>query len=139
MYRTRGFTLIEVMVVVAIIAILASIAVPSYSRYMFRAKVPEGLDALMTVAGRMEQRYQDVGNYGTDETCAVADYATKYFAVTCALDEDTQGFTATATGTGPMAGVAYTIDHTGARNTTAHPYGKPASACWSTAGGSCDT
>ena len=70
--RPRGFTLIELMVTVAVVAILASIALPSYSAYLQRSRVPAALDGLSSYATRMEQRYQDVGNYATGTACAVA-------------------------------------------------------------------
>ena len=62
-FNQRGFTLIEVMVTVAIVAILGSIALPSYQSYVQRSRVPAGLDALSACFTRMEQRYQDSGNY----------------------------------------------------------------------------
>jgi type IV pilus assembly protein PilE len=142
MQRTRqqGFTLIEVMITVAIVAILASVAMPAYTAYVQRARVPVALDGLSAYLTRMEQRYQDVGTYANAANeCAVAVPIADNFVVTCAISDAGQGFTATATGNGPVAGYTYTINHRGARVTTAHPKGVPAANCWSTRGTSCDT
>lgn len=53
--RQRGFTLIEVMIVVAIIAILAAIAYPSYARYVMRGKRADGKQTLLQAAQFMER------------------------------------------------------------------------------------
>ncbi len=135
---SKGFTLIELMVAVAIVAILAAIAVPSYSAYVARSRVPAALDALGSYYTRMEQRYQDTGNYANSGNCAVASPTVDNFTVTCALVNGDQGFTATATGTGTMSGYAYTINDQGARATTAHPKGSNA-GCWTTRGSTCDS
>ncbi len=134
----RGFTLIEVMITVAIVAILAAVALPSYSAYVTRSRVPAALDALGAYYTRMEQRYQDTGDYANAGNCAVALPTAANFSVTCALTNSGQGFTATATGSGNMSGYTYTINHQGARATTAHPKGGNAS-CWTTRGGTCDS
>ncbi len=71
----RGFTLVELMIVVAIVALLAAIAVPNYRDYVRRAKVTEITSALMQYRAWMEQFYQDQRGYsaaGTTE-CGVAD------------------------------------------------------------------
>lgn len=136
---TRGFTLIEVMVTVAVVGILASIALPSYSAYVQRSRVPAALDGLQSYFARMEQRYQDTGNYANNSACGVAVPTVANFTVSCTLQSSGQAYTATATGTGSMAGYTYTINHQGVRSTTAHPRGVPSTSCWSTRGATCDT
>jgi type IV pilus assembly protein PilE len=135
----RGFTLIELMITIAVVAILSAVALPAYTAYIQRARVPVALDGLSAYLTRMEQRYQDVGNYANGANCAVALPAAGDFTITCALSNAGQGFTATATGNGPVAGYAFTIDHLGTRVTTAHPKGLPGANCWSTRGKTCDS
>lgn len=68
MARSRGFTLVELMIVLAIIAILAAIAVPAYTRYVYRARRVDGQQLLLTIANA-EERYYAVNNkYTTDPT-----------------------------------------------------------------------
>lgn len=144
MYRNRGFTLIELMIVVAVIGILASIALPSYSRYIFRSKVPTGLNALTAYQARMEQVFQDNGasGYGTAAdkmVCAIPVPASiSNFTLSCVGSADGQTYTATVTGSGPVAGATYSINSNGVRATVAHPYGA-VNNCWSIRGGSCDS
>ncbi len=134
----RGFTLIEVLIVVAIVAILASIAMPSYTAYIQRSRVPAGLDALQSYFTRMEQRFQDAGSYANGTACALAVPTVQNYTISCAITGGGAGYTATATGSGSLSGYAYTINSTGTRATTAHPKGVPGGNCWSIKGASCD-
>lgn len=137
--RERGFTLIEVMITVAIVAILSAIALPAYTAYVQRSRVPPALDALSALATRLEQRFQDSGSYANGDACGVAMPTTENFTVTCEVSNGGQGFTATATGSGPVDGYGFSIDQQGVRATTAHPKGLPSTNCWSMKGTTCDT
>jgi type IV pilus assembly protein PilE len=143
--RSRGFTLIELMIVVAVVAILSALAYPAYNHYIFRARVVPALDALSALALRAEQRFQDVGGYGggingqTDGDCGFTPPSAALFTITCAVTVTGTRFTATATGSGVVEGVQYTIDDAGVRRTVNHPRGLPGSNCWSIRGSSCDS
>lgn len=133
---SKGFTLIELMVTVAIIGILASIAVPNYSDYVTRGKLVEAQTALSDGRVKMEQYFQDNRVYG----CAGMPTPTlKYFALSCAVPAGGQSFTLTATGNASASGFVYTIDDGNNKSTTSVPAGWTAkNTCWITnKGGVC--
>ena len=64
--RNRGFTLIELMIVTAVIAVLAAIAYPSYQNYVTKTRRSIGTSTLMQVSGKQEQFYLDNKQYASD-------------------------------------------------------------------------
>ena len=63
MRRAAGFTLIEVMIVVAIVAILAAVAMPAYNEYVMRGRLSDAHAGLMTKRVELEQFFQDNRTY----------------------------------------------------------------------------
>jgi type IV pilus assembly protein PilE len=140
----RGFTLIEILTVVAILGILARIAYPSYTQYLVRGRVMEGTSTLADVRVRLEQFYQDNRNYGTGAcgtdaggTARVPMAATKYFTYTCALGAGGQSYTITAASVPATSGGAagdwsYTITDRNVRATTKYKGATSTAQCWQT-------
>jgi len=128
-----GFTLIEVMIVVAIIGILTAIALPSYRNYVIRGKLVAGTNALANMRAQMEQYYQDNRTYATVSApaivtpCvanAVAASNGTPFNVSCAAASDAPTattYTLRATGTGTVAGAVYTVDQSNNMTTVSFP------------------
>ena len=118
-----GFTLIEAMVVVAVLGILAAIGVPNYSRYVTRGNLAEASNALAEYRVRMEQFHKDNRTYANaGGACGQAiPGGLDNFAIACAIGAGGQAFTATATGAGTNAGFVYTINQANVRATTAIP------------------
>jgi type IV pilus assembly protein PilE len=87
-HRAYGFTLIELMVTVAIVAILAAVAYPNYMSYLQRSKIIDATTKLSDFRVKMEQWFQDNRTYldAGGVACGIADPAkgpNDYFVVKC--------------------------------------------------------
>ena len=134
--QTRGFTLIEVMITVAIIGILAAIALPSYTEYIRRGRLVDASNLLSASRANMERHFQDNRTYATigsgstaintpcDANVPVAQRTQGDFVLSCTLDAagnpavpNATTYTLTATGSRTTTGIAYTVDQLDARTT----------------------
>lgn len=127
-----GFTLIELMVTVAIVGILASIALPSYTDYVLRGRLADATNSLAAMRARMEQYFQDNRSY-LSGPCTTSS-TSGLFTVSCSsIDKNT--YTLAASGNGVAAGFVFTLDNYGNQKTTSLPtkWGSAPSggyACW---------
>jgi prepilin-type N-terminal cleavage/methylation domain-containing protein len=142
MKNASGFTLIELMIVVAIVGILSAIAVPLYTDYITRSYLVEAQTGLAGFRVNMEQFYQDNRTYsgaGLGGCGAAAPGQAVYFNFACASAGQT--YLATATGVNArVVGFTYTIDQSNNRVTVAAPAGWTSATmntCWITRKGSC--
>jgi len=142
--RTAGFTLIELMVVIAIVAILAALALPAYSDYITRSKLTEATNGLADFRVKQEQYYQDNRAYGTAAAGCGANTtlfsgALKYFDFSCTTPSTTtppfQTYTATMTGKSgsPVAGFEFQVNNKNDQTTSKLPspkWGTAPVGCW---------
>ncbi|HEY6513670.1 MAG TPA: type IV pilin protein [Burkholderiaceae bacterium] len=127
-----GFTLIEVMITVAIVAILSAVALPSYRDYVIRGNIPEATSRLATKQVQMEQFFQDNRTYVGGTGCTADTTSSKYFDFSCS-GVTAATFTITAAGKGSMAAFSYTINQTGAKTSaiTHTGWSNPSpNTCW---------
>jgi type IV pilus assembly protein PilE len=132
-----GFTLIELMIVVAIVGILAAIAMPNYNEYVTRSRITGALSTLSDMRVKMEQFFQDNHDYTSACTAAVVPPTDNpNFTFSCGVPTLT-AYTLTATGQGRMDGFVYTINQSNAKTTTLSAASGKASAGWSGTGSTC--
>jgi type IV pilus assembly protein PilE len=129
--KAKGVTLIELMIVAAIVAMLAAVALPAYQNYVARGHISEATGTLSELRVRAGQWFADRRTY-VGFSCTPTD-PPKMFAVAC--EQDVNTFLITATGSGVMNGYSYTVDHANAKTSTTPT---SSGSCWITKnGGSC--
>lgn len=87
----QGFTLIELMIVVAIIGILAAVAIPAYQDYIARAQVSEAVSLLSAGKAAMAEHFTDHGYWPSDASEVMGSTTGKYTATVAVLSSTTTG------------------------------------------------
>lgn len=144
-HTQAGLTLLELIAVLLIVGFLLKLAMPSYTDYVRRGQLPEGLTTLADLRIKMEQYYQDNRKYGTTDCADGANApawnsfaSSTYFSYSCALSASGQGYLLTATGrAGQARGHAYTLDHNNAKVTVTFKASNVNKACWLMRGDEC--
>lgn len=152
MQHKKGFTLLELMIAVVVVAVLAGIALPSYSDYMLRGKFAEATGNLADLRVKMEQAYGDnrryndpvlgVGTCGIPGGNAPAASDARYFTYVCAsgtpnpLGDQQYVLTANGIPAQGLGGISFTVDFRNVKATVvtaasdmAHK-GYAGAACW---------
>jgi type IV pilus assembly protein PilE len=139
--RMKGFTLIELMIVIVVIAVLGSIAVPSYRSYILRTHRVEATSALLNLAAAQEKFYLQNNTYAADDDLTDAPPAglglpetTENGWYTLEITAaDVTNFTATATAAGGQvadsACASFTVNALGVKSATKQG-GAASTDCW---------
>lgn len=131
MQRNAGFTLIEMLITVAVISILGAIAYPSYQEQVRKSRRAEAQSLLMDIGTRQQQRLLDVRSYAASDAelnVAMPTKLTPYYTLTMTMAAPAAApptFTATATPKGLQIGDkcgVLTLNNAGAKT--------PAGGCW---------
>jgi prepilin-type N-terminal cleavage/methylation domain-containing protein len=145
--KSEGFTLVELMITVAIVAILAAIAYPNYRNYVIRGQFADATQALAGVRANMERYYQDNRTYaaigGFTPPCVNTNVASGKFNIICPTANDS-AYTAQAVGmAGTNAdGFTFTLNQDGTQTTVVTSPPAPAAfqgcgTAWITRTGGC--
>jgi type IV pilus assembly protein PilE len=133
----RGFTLIELMIVVTIIGLLAAVAIPGYAQYVRRAHRSEGMAALSALAAAQEKYYLSNNTYTSDISDLKMSDTTEHGYYTLKITAaDATAFTALAAPGSSSPQLedtdcqVFTLNSAGSRTSTNASSGDSTADCW---------
>lgn len=121
----HGFNLIELMIVVAVIVVLATIAIPSYGDYVRRGRIAEATAALSDTRVKLEQFFLDNRTYVGFANCPTS---TTFFQYSCS-PLTAAAYTLTATGQNTMANFTYSLNQANTK-TSVTSWTSGTQNCW---------
>lgn len=131
--RAFGFSLIELMTVIAVVAILMTLAVPSYRQYVLRTNRMEAINVLLEVASCQERIYVRLNQYDSNRCGAAATTTNGLYTVSMATSNSNQNYTLTATALGAQVNdscVNLSLTDQGIRGTSASNVATDVAKCW---------
>ena len=131
---STGFTLIEIIIVVALISLIVSLGYPSYTEHVRRAKITEATANLGELHLLSTQYYQDERTYlNTDGGCAITAPGNKNFTFSCTATQQNYTWTAknkASSGLGSAADYEFAIDQDGNKSTAQFAGSTVDKNCW---------
>ena len=128
--NAKGFTLIEIMITIAIMGIITAAAWPSFDRYQQKGRRADGIGALLENSSRLEKCIANHGAYNNASCTTTTPSKRNYYAITAVLGEET--YTLTATAQNAQADdaecVTLTLTNLGQKGSTGSA---PVTRCWS--------
>lgn len=136
--RSAGFTLIELMIVVAIVGVLAAVAYPNYREYVMKGNRSDAKASLTRSAQELTRCFTSFNRYDHDDCAEAALYDAAYvstegyYALTAVINPTTFVLTATAAGTqlADTNCTTFTLSNTGARTAATSTSADSTARCW---------
>ncbi|WP_376695664.1 type IV pilin protein [Wenzhouxiangella sp. EGI_FJ10305] len=126
----RGFTLIELMITIAVLAIIVAIAIPSYQNYIEKTRRSDAVTGLTTTAQQLERCFTRTSSYNhADCPSGTFDSSEEYYDIKVEADSTSYTLTATAKSGGPQSGddcSPFTLDDEGNKGDA----GSDTDRCW---------